>query len=134
MDGGDQKRAWSFRSWVSKICCISRMNQWIGLIFLHADTNLEKLKVTLIIIGWTWWKMGDALKIMGLLNQVYLTNDLMNWSDWLNDFSDGIIFYSTLHLWHVNAGVPLQLYLARVFQKISLCAKMTTKKGFFHLF
>ena len=22
---------------------------------------------------------------MGLLNQVYLTNDLMNWADWLND-------------------------------------------------
>ena len=30
--------------------------------------------------------MAEALKIMGLLNQVCLTNDLMNWSDWLNDF------------------------------------------------
>ena len=30
--------------------------------------------------------MGEALEIMGLINQVYLTNDLMNWADWLNDF------------------------------------------------
>ena len=30
--------------------------------------------------------MGDALKIVGLLNQVYLTNDLMNLADWLNNF------------------------------------------------
>ena len=35
-------------------------------------------------VGWS--KIGKALKIMGLLNQVYLTNDLMNWADWLNDF------------------------------------------------
>ena len=26
------------------------------------------------------------LEIMGLLNQVYLTNNLINWTDWLNDF------------------------------------------------
>ena len=54
--------------------------------FLHADTNLWKLKVTLIIIEWVWSKMSKALKIVGLLNQVHLTNDLMNWADWLNDF------------------------------------------------
>ena len=29
--------------------------------FLHADTNLGKLKVTLIIIGWAWSKMGEVL-------------------------------------------------------------------------
>ena len=91
--------------------------------FLHADTNLWKLKVTLIIIGWVWSKMGEALKIVGFLNQVYLTNDLMNWADGLNDFC--------MSLWHLNAGRPL--YLARVFRKNSLCAKMTTKKRFFLL-
>ena len=37
----------------------------------------------------------------------------------------GIIFY--LYLWHLNAGGPVQLYLARVFRKNPLCAKMTTK-------
>ena len=31
--------------------------------------------------------MVEALKIVGLLNQVYLTNDLMYWADRLNDFS-----------------------------------------------
>ena len=31
-------------------------------------------------------KNGEALEVMGLLNQVHLTNDLMNWADWLNDF------------------------------------------------
>ena len=46
--------------------------------FLHSDTNLLKLKATLTIIGWVWSKMGKALKIVGLLNQVYLTHDLMN--------------------------------------------------------
>ena len=45
--------------------------------------------------------------------------------------SDGIIFYSTLYHWHLNAVGPLQLYLARVFRENCLCAKMTTKKGFF---
>ena len=73
----------SFSSRDSKICCISIMN-WAH--FLHGFTNLWKLKVTIIIIGWVWSKMGEALKIVGLLNQVYLTNDLMNWADWLNDF------------------------------------------------
>ena len=49
---------------------------WAG--FLRADTNLGKLKVNLIIIGWAWSKIGETLWIMGLLNQVYLTNDLIN--------------------------------------------------------
>ena len=28
---------------------------------LHTHTNLGKLKVTVIIIGWAWSKMGKAL-------------------------------------------------------------------------
>ena len=55
--------------------------------FLLTDTNLWKLRVTLIIIGLVWSKMVEALKIVGFLNQVYLTNDLMYWADLLNDFS-----------------------------------------------
>ena len=45
---------------------------------LHADANLSKLKVNLVIIEWVWSKMSKALKISGLLNQVHLTNDLMS--------------------------------------------------------
>ena len=35
---------------------------------LHADIHLGKLKVTLIIVGWAWSKMGKAWFIMGSLN------------------------------------------------------------------
>ena len=63
------KWAWHFRSRDSKICCILRMNK---------SANLGKLKLTLIIIRWASSEMGEGLKIMGFLNQVYLTNDLMN--------------------------------------------------------
>ena len=35
-------------------------------------------KDTLIIIGRACSKIDEALKIIGLINQVYLTNDLMN--------------------------------------------------------
>ena len=45
--------------------------------------------------------------------------------------SDGIIFYSTMYLWHANAGGPLQLYLARVFRKNFLLRKNDHKTGFF---
>ena len=50
---------------------------------------------------------------------------LIEW--FLNADNDGIMFYSTLHLWHLNAGGPLLLYLTRGFRKNSLCAKITTK-------
>ena len=71
--------------------------------FLHADTNIGKLKATLIIIWWVWSKMGKALLIMGLLSQVYITIDLMNWADWSNDLYmlvvvEGIIFGLTANL------------------------------------
>ena len=49
---------------------------------------------------------------------------LIEW--FLHADSDGIIFYSTLYLCHLNPGGPLQLYLAKVFRKNSLCAKMTS--------
>ena len=54
--------------------------------FLDSDINLGKLKVTLITIGWAFSEMGEGLWIMGLLNQVCLTNDLMSYLDRLNDF------------------------------------------------
>ena len=53
---------------------------------------------------------------------------LIEW--FLHADSEGITFCCTLYLWHLNAGGPLQLYLARVFRKNSLCAKIITRKGF----
>ena len=77
---------------------VSQPMNWAD--FLHADTNLWKLKITLIIIGWVWSKMGKVLKIVGLLNQVYLTNDLMNWADWMNDFC--MLIVMEYHFFAVN--------------------------------
>ena len=34
--------------------------------FLHVDTNFEKLKVTLIIVGWAWSKIGVVKNRQGL--------------------------------------------------------------------
>ena len=75
---------------------------------LHADANLGKLKVTLIIIEWVWSKTSKALKNVGLLNQVHLTNDLLNWAYWLNDFCMLIFacfeWYLILAIWKLCVG------------------------------
>ena len=109
MDGGNKKWAWPFR-WIFLLYLKNEPMNWADL--LHADTNLWKLKVTLIIIGWVWSKMGEVLKIVGLLNQAYLLNGLMNWTDWLNDFcmlivmeyyffalNDALYWLNELYVW-----------------------------------
>ena len=53
---------------------------------------------------------------------------LIEW--FLHADSDKIIFYSTLYLWHLNAGRPLQLCLARACRRNSLCAKWPQNKFF----
>ena len=45
----------------SKIDYISRMSRWNNQIFLHAGTNSGKLKVDLVIFGWTQSKMAKAI-------------------------------------------------------------------------
>ena len=60
LGGCGQKWEWLFRSWNSKICCISRMNRLNKLSFLHVDRNLGKLNVNLIIIAWAWSNMGET--------------------------------------------------------------------------
>ena len=35
----------------------------------------------MVIIGWALPVMGEALQIMGLLDQMYLASDLINWAD-----------------------------------------------------
>ena len=74
--------------------------------------------------------MVEVLETMELLNQVYLTNDKLSRSiEWFfYADSDGIIFGFTINLLcinllystFINAGGPLQYYLARVFKKNSL--------------
>ena len=46
-----------------------------------ADLTSGKLKVTLIIIGWSWLKMGVVVKVKYLL---YVDNKLINWADFLH--------------------------------------------------
>ena len=82
------------QEWIDELVC-----------FLLADTNLWKLKVTLTIIGWIWSKIGEALKIVGLSNQVYLTNDLMNRADWLDDFCILIVmeqYFALLRVFNIK--------------------------------
>ena len=65
-----------------KWACDSNFNEWMNLDeFLHANTYLRKLKVTLIVIGWAWSNMGVSFQVMGLYNLLYLINEWMNWAD-----------------------------------------------------
>ena len=55
------------------------LNEWMNLAdFLHDNTYLEKLKVTLILIGWLWANMGVPFQVMGLYNLLYLKNKLIS--------------------------------------------------------
>ena len=100
---------WFFACWYKFMKAKSYFNNyWMGVI-----KNGRGLKDRRIL------KPGISHKWFDELSR------LIEW--FLHAASDGIIFYSTLYLWHLNAGGPLQLYVARVFRKNSLCAKMTTK-------
>ena len=59
-----------------KIYLKNELMKWAD--FFNVDTNLGKLKVSLIVIGRAWPKTGEALQIMGLLNQFYHKNDFIN--------------------------------------------------------
>ena len=51
-------------------------------------------------------------------------DDLSRLIKWfLHADSDGIVFYSYLYLWHLNAEGPLQLHLARVLGKVAFVQK-----------
>ena len=57
------------------------MNEWINLAeFVHANTYLRKLKVTLIVIGLAWSNMGCVLLGRRILKSAIpqLKNKLMN--------------------------------------------------------
>ena len=58
-NGHCQNWVWPVWSWDSKIYCISKLNRWNNLIFLHANTNAGRLKVDSIIFEcscqrWQW--------------------------------------------------------------------------------
>ena len=104
---------WFFACWYKFMKAKSYFNNyWVGVV-----KNEQGLKDRGTLKPGTSHKWFDEL------------SRLIEW--FLHADSDGIIFCSTLSLWHLNAGRPL--YLARVFRKNSLCAKMTTKKRFFLL-
>ena len=56
-----QKWVWPVWSQDSKIDCISRINRWNELIFLHAGENSGELKVISLILRWAFSKMGVAI-------------------------------------------------------------------------
>ena len=48
------------------------LNEWMNLDdFLLANTYLRNLKVTIIVIGWSWSNMGVSFQVMGLYNLLY---------------------------------------------------------------
>ena len=60
---------------------IGIFNEWINLAeFVHANTYLRKLKVTLIVIGLAWSNMGCVLLGRRILKSAIpqLKNKLMN--------------------------------------------------------
>ena len=52
-----QEWVWPGGSWDSNINCISNLNIWNKLIFLHTGTKKAKLKVDLMIFGWPLSRM-----------------------------------------------------------------------------
>ena len=42
------------------------MNRWNKLIFLHVDTDSQKLKADQTLIGWAWSRMSMASLVMKL--------------------------------------------------------------------
>ena len=54
--------------------------------WIFAVTNLGKLRVTIIIIVWAWSKMGEVFIDQETLKSGVITNALMDWADWLNNF------------------------------------------------
>ena len=52
---------------------IFRTNQWNSLIFLHIDTNSNKVKVDQKVFEWAQWKMGMASLVMEL--QIWLSQE-----------------------------------------------------------
>ena len=58
-------------------------------------------------------------------------DELSRLTEWfLHADSDGIIFFSTLYLWNLNAGGPLQLYLATALGEIPLAQKWPQARVF----
>ena len=58
-----------------------------------------------------WWGLIDHETFMSDVSHKWFDelNRLIEW--FLHADSGGIIFYSTLYFWSLNAGWPLQLYL-----------------------
>ena len=57
--------------------------EWMNLAeFLHANTYLRKLQVTLIVIGLAWSIMGVSFQVTGLYNLLYVSQEWMNELSW----------------------------------------------------
>ena len=93
--------------------------------FLHVDANLWKLKVTLIIIGWVWFKNGRDLEDCGIFKpgiSYKWFDELSRLIEWfLHADSDGIIFCSTLYLTFKCCGTTAVVLSQSFYEKFPLC-------------
>ena len=122
-----QKQARLFRSWNSEICCTSR--KWIDIALWY---KFRKANVNLRLLGRHGLKWVRTLDHMGLKNQGYFTNDLINQADWFKSF--WFDHQSTLYLWHmldvvvhVQNGVLLLVFAEKYVLELCLSKCFLTK-------
>ena len=86
--------AWSFRSWNSEICWISR--EWIDKLnrFFACCYKFRKANVNLVIVGWTWSKMGSYKVYIIWDSHIICISHII----WLIKQIDSIIFGLTSNL------------------------------------
>ena len=102
--------------------------KWAG--FLYGDTNLWKLEVTLIIIGWKRLKMSETFGVF------HIWFDELSWLiEWfLHANGDGIIFGLMANIFCIfDIQMLYGQLLARVFERNSLWEKWH-ENMFFSLF
>ena len=104
---------WLVWSQHSKIDCISKMDWWNKLIFLHPDKNSGKLKLDSLIFEVGVVKNDHSLLVHETLKSAYLKNEFINWAGFLNADSDAIIFgfYSLNFKYGGTTGVVLLVYV-----------------------
>ena len=100
----------------------------LGLGMLKSAVSQEPTdKMNWFFVCWYKFRKGKVVKNgwgisdNGLLNQVYLTNEQIDWMIFVNwEWWNGFWFYLQfiLCLWHLDAGGPLQLHLAKFVRKI----------------
>ena len=105
---------------------------------MHADISSRNLKVTVIIIGWAWSKMGIAFLGRGTVQSAVSEDGIveLSWHE-LHVGGNAIIFVETasltLYLSLLNTGSPLQLHFFIYSFKKEPSPRCSVKKVFLEI-